>query len=174
MQRVSCSLQTKPAQNTKRKPQMENQTPHNQHQYTTPLTISSIPLPSQHTPGPWLEIALQGQSQTLQMMIGPSLSSNQHPKPQYLERLATHPLHQDPPNFGHQLWMSMFLQAQYTGTQQPLSIEEINSLMGQLCQTMLFFSLMDLEAPIPSPAFILWPLVEQIPPPPPNFLSPLE
>ncbi|XP_070050821.1 uncharacterized protein [Nicotiana tomentosiformis] len=47
--------------------------------------------------------------------------------------------------------------AQYMGTQQPLSMEEINNLMDHLCQSMPFFPLINLEAPTPSPNFTLWP-----------------
>lgn len=125
--------------------------------YNHTLTLFIIPIPPNSMPESWMEMALQGYSQTLHMMMGPVPISITIQDPYYLERLANLLLHQGLSNFGHQLWQSTLLQAQYMISQQPLLVEELNSLMDHLYQIMTFFPLMDLSSRLPPPAFTLWP-----------------
>lgn len=80
---------------------------------------------------------------------------NNYPKP------SLPSMHDDPPaspEFG-KLWIPPVdvhtVACSIHGDQQHLSMEELNNLMGQLCQTMPFFPLMNLEAPILSASFTL-------------------
>lgn len=88
---------------------MENHNTSSLTQATTPLTISSTLLPPDYTPESWLEMALQGHSQNLQMMVGAIPMEITIQNPPYLACMETHLIHRVLANFAHQLWMSTLL-----------------------------------------------------------------
>lgn len=118
-----------------------------------PFTLIFSPLPPNHSPGLWLEMAMQGQS----LKIGSVPVSIYVHDPLFLDQSITAGLNYGLASFGHQLWLTILFQAQYSSGTRNLSTEEFNLLMSQVCQTMPFSPNISADNPPETPSFLLWP-----------------
>lgn len=69
-----------------------------------PIIITTTPLPLDHTPASWLELALQGQGLTDNFFLGNQLVTLIIQNPSLLARVTMEAMNRGLTNFGTQLW----------------------------------------------------------------------
>ncbi|KAH0778499.1 hypothetical protein KY290_004926 [Solanum tuberosum] len=104
-----------------------------------PLIFTTTPMPPGNTPTSWLELALQEEQLSFQVVIAVQLMTLILQDPAYLAQIIKEGVDQGIAELGHQIWMQMLRQTQMWGSMNSMTMEELNELEEPINTTVIAY-----------------------------------